>query len=136
MPIYRQSLNWRRGAESLGACSSINPRIERKAQFVLIAPVLKDSPVGSNWGEVEALLNILPINHLVSSACYHNCAFYLAVSQNRRDIELHCVSLERHELRIVAFCQIVLDDLLDFFKSRWNSAAVHYSSFRCSTDST
>jgi len=46
--------------------SSFNPRIKRKAQFVLIAPVFTDSPVGGDCGEVETLLDILPIDDFVS----------------------------------------------------------------------
>src|SRR6516162_6391115 len=48
MGIFRQSSNWLSGAESHGACSTVNPRIECIAQFVLIAPMFKDSSVGRN----------------------------------------------------------------------------------------
>jgi len=80
--------------------------------------VLKDLPIGGKWGEVEALLNIFPINHLVSSACDHNRIFHLPVSKDRRNVWLHCESLERDELLLVTFCQIVSDDLLNLFKGR------------------
>lgn len=46
--------------------STLNPRIECKSQFVLIAPVLKNSSIGAYRRNVEPIFPVFVIDDLVA----------------------------------------------------------------------
>ena len=99
--------------------SPFNPGIKRKTQIVLIAAVLKDSIVWRERRDIEALLNVLPINYFSSSPCHDHYGFSLPISNNRGKVRLDFMFREHRNLLIVAICQITLNDHLDHLYARW-----------------
>jgi hypothetical protein len=117
--IYRQLIDCSGRAESTRLPSPLNPGVERKRQFVLVAPMFQDSSVGIDRRDVESSLNILPVDDLVSISCNHNYALHFSVPNDRCDIRLNCVSLERGHLLCITRSQVFLDDVFNFFNGSW-----------------
>lgn len=65
--------------------------------------------------EIEAFLNVIPIDSLFFSLCNDDYTFHFPVSKNMREVWLHAVPTERGNLFGVTFCQVLLDNFYDPF---------------------
>jgi hypothetical protein len=86
---------------------AFNPPFESDAQTVLIAQVLKDCAAIINARLIEALLDILPVQDVVSFFCNHD---YFLDSANGRWTSFDGIPLECCFLLSVAIVQISLNN--------------------------
>ncbi len=79
--------------------------------------MLQDSAIISEWGEIETIVHILPIDNLSSPSCDYYHALQRVISHDGCGAGLNSITLESGDMFSIARCQVLVGDLLDIVNS-------------------